>query len=287
MFRPYCPALLLAFGCVSLNAQSALPANDHKAIVQDVNITGVQSIGTSELNDITSALTAKTVGDDKEEVGERLRMAFQDHGYFAVKVNSVRLRVSDPLANPKPVTVEADVSEGPLFHIGELKFTNNHALSAEDLRRLFPIHKNEVFTRGKIGSGLEAVRNAYVKIGYIDITVVPDTMVKPPTVDILMDISEGHQYHMGVLTIREKGSDVGEKLRARWELLPGQPFDATYIQQFLDENRSLLPATFDLSRGIVTARDCERDVVTVFIDLDSEHPTQHPPKDSGCDKKSK
>ena len=276
--------LLLVLLSLSLNAQTDSPANNRKVMVQDVSITGVQTIGTAELNDIKGALTATAVNDDKEEIGDRLRMAFQNHGYFQAKVNSVRVRVADPLANPKPISVEADVTEGPAFHIGEIKFLNNHALTAEDLRSQFPIHKGDVFNRDKIGSGLEAVRNAYGKIGYINLTVVPDTMVRPPVVDIVMDISEGEQYRLGTLEFAGN-PNLAEKLRPRWELEFGQPYDASYIKKFVEENQSLLPSNFDMSRGVMTAQDCDQDMVTVRIDLDPQHPSQNPPRSTGCDKK--
>jgi len=283
MCRAYISSLLLlALVSLSLNAQST---DDRKALIQDVVISGVQTIGTAELNDIKGALTATVVNDDKEEIGERLRMAFQDHGYFATKVNSVRIRVSDPLANPKPVTVEAEVSEGPLFHIGEVKFKGNEALASGKIGAEFPIKKNDIFTRGKTAAGLEAIREDYVKIGYLDCTVVPETITNSTTIDIVMDINEGHQYHFGSVEFAGDSS-LAEKLRPRWELEAGQPFDATYTKKFFDDNQSLLPLTVDINRAITLARDCDKHLVTVLIDLDPQHPSQRPPKDSGCDQHS-
>ena len=276
--------LLVILLSLSLQAQSDHPANEHKVLVQDVSVSGTQSLGTEELNDIKGVLTAVAINDDKEEISDRLRMSFQDHGYFSAKVNSVRVRVADPLANPKPVSVEADVTEGPLFHVGEIKFLNNHALSAEDLRKQFPIHRGDTFTRSKIGSGLEAMRDAYGKLGYIDITVVSDSMVHPPMVDLQMDVSEGHQYRLESLMFT--GSpELAEQLRPRWQLEFGQPFDGTYIRKFLDENQSLLPRNFNESRAVRIARDCEKDLVTVLIDLDPRHPSNRELKDRGCDKR--
>ena len=273
------PLLLSSFSI----PQSASPANNRKILVEDVSISGVQSIGTAELNDIKGELTAKAINDDKEEISDRLRFAFQNRGYFQAKVNSIRMRVADPLGNPKPVSVEADVTEGPVFHIGEIKFVNNHALTAEDLRKEFPVHKGDVFTRDKIGSGLEAVHKDYGKIGYINMSVVPDTVVRAPFVDIVMDISEGKQYRLGALEFAGN-PDLAEKLRPRWELELGQAYDTSYIEKFVDENRSLLHSNFEIDHDVTIAQDCEKNLLKVRIDLDPEHPSKEPLKNTGCDK---
>jgi len=99
-----------------------------------------------------------------------------------------------------------------------------------------------------------------------------------------MDISEGEQYRLGTLEFAGN-PNLAEKLRPRWELEFGQPYDASYIKKFVEENQSLLPSNFDMSRGVMTAQDCDQDMVTVRIDLDPQHPSQNPPRSTGCDKK--
>ena len=56
--------------------------------------------------------------DDSDEVGKRVRALFQNRGYFLVEVRSVKLKPADPLGIPKPVTLGADVIEGPKFKVG-------------------------------------------------------------------------------------------------------------------------------------------------------------------------
>lgn len=281
----YCVSsvLLLSLFPISLIGQTDHPANDREVLVQTLIVNGVRSIDTTELNDITSQLTGALVNDNNEEILERLRFAFQDHGYFDAEIQSIRIRVADPLAKPKPITVEAEVREGAVFRIGEIRFSGNHAIASDELRSAFPIHKDAIFHRTMIGRGLEALRDAYARLGYIDFACVPDApKSSATTVDLAIEVEEGRQYRMGRLEIAGD-SNAAEQLRLRWELEKGQPFDESYLKKFLDDNQSLLPSGFNVSRALAIIRNCPDTSVAVFIDLDPKHPSQ-PPKEVSCNK---
>ena len=274
--------LLLSITAFGQTPQNQV-TNQSTILVQDVVLTGVQNIGTAELNEITGTLTGSKFADDKEEIGERLRFAFQNHGFFDAKVTAVRIKVADPLANPKPVTVEADVSQGQRFRVGDVLFRGNSAVTSEVLRARFPIKPNETFTRDRIASGLMSLRDAYVRLGYIDFYAIPETPRKAANkIDVEIAVHEGKQYVLGTLMFTGN-PELTQKLRPRWELEFGQPYDGTYIEKFIEENKSLMPANFSESQSVKTARDCREQTVTVMLDLDPEHPTARVPRDSGCE----
>jgi len=81
----------------------------------------------------------------------------------------------DPLGVPKAIAVQAEVDEGPLYRLAEIKFSENHAFNAAKLRTVFPLKKGDLFERDKIAGGLETLRDLYGKVGYLDITFIPDT----------------------------------------------------------------------------------------------------------------
>jgi outer membrane protein assembly factor BamA len=106
--------------------------------VTDFAITGTQTVSATELAGITGELTGDGFKDDSAEVGERVRALFQNRGYFLVEVKSVKLKPGDPLGIPKPVTLEADVIEGPKLKVGAITFVKNQAFPSERLRSEFP-----------------------------------------------------------------------------------------------------------------------------------------------------
>ena len=121
--------------------------NDHRSnksagiLVTDFTVTGTQTISATELAKITGDFIGSCFHDDTEELGERLRAAFQDRGYFAVEVKSLALKPRDPLGTPKPVSVEAEVSDGALFKLAQITFVDAHAFTPEKSARTISAQK--------------------------------------------------------------------------------------------------------------------------------------------------
>src|ERR1700730_2455377 len=154
--------------------------NDHRSnknagvLITDFTITGTQAIGATELARIPGELIGSCFDEDSEELEERIRASFQDRGYFASKVNSLRFKPRDPLGVPKPVTLEAEISDGPRYKLAEITFVDNHAISSENLRKQFPLKRGDLFERGKVASGLTSLRKGYCTHGFLDWTALPE-----------------------------------------------------------------------------------------------------------------
>ncbi len=271
-------AVVLASAQVPRSPASSPP---NRIIAQDVVITGTTALSTAELNEITSTLTSRQMGDDEKEVRGRIRDAFQQKGYIDAEVNSLKIAVLDPMARPKPSRIEAEVSEGMRFKIGEIILVGNRSLEADRLRSSLPIRPGEWFSSGKVRSGLEGLHKQYISNGYLDFTAIPSTYkTGDAKLALMFDITEGPQYRMGDLQMVGGGGLAGE-LQSRWKLKKGDPFDAAYIQQFVDENSASLPQGF-VRNDVVTIRDCHDMTATVHIELDHRYFAK--PREVDCDK---
>jgi outer membrane protein assembly factor BamA len=236
-------------------------------LIFDFIITGTQALTSEELATIRSKLVGWCINEDRDEVEGRVRDIFQNNGYFGVVVGAVTIRVNDPIARPKTVTVEAEVKEGSRYHLGEITFTNNRAFTSSTLRATFPSKKGDLFERSKIGGGLEALRKLYVAEGHIDFTAIPDTEFSADQINLAIDVDEGPQYRMGRLEIFAK-KELVEKLKGEWQLPDGVIFDGSYVERFLNENKSTLPPDFT-QQNVQVVRNCPESLATVrfFIDL--------------------
>src|ERR1039458_8468425 len=178
--------------------------SDPKAgvLISEVIFEGPVSISSSELSTIKSQLAGACFDEQEDVIEQFVRNAFAEHGFAAAEVENVTLKASDALAVAKPVTLKADVTEGPLYRIGEIKFVGNHAFSAAKLRAAFPIKRGAVYRRSKIASGLAAIRKLYAPRGYNDLIFVPDVEFSSVgTTALTISISEGPQYRMGELKV--------------------------------------------------------------------------------------
>src|ERR1035437_6639077 len=147
--------VLCGWACLSLMA-GAQCAKDNREnpkggiLVTDFTITGTQTVSATELARMTGELTGNCFNDDTDEIGERVRALFQNRGYFLVEVKSVKLKPGDPLGIPKPLTLEADVIEGPKFKVGAITFVKNLAFPSERLRSEFPLKTGAGFERDRV-----------------------------------------------------------------------------------------------------------------------------------------
>ena len=263
-------------------------AQDHRTnknagiLVADFTISGTQTISATEIARITGNLVGSCFDEDTDELGERIRALFQDRGYFAVEVKHVGFKPGDPLAIPKPVTMDADVSEGPLYRLAEITFVDNHAISAARLRQAFPLKKGGVFSRGKVASGLESLRRLYGSRGFLDFTAIPETQpASNATMSLKISVQEGPQYHMGKLEIVAAKQSAG-RLRLQWKLPEGSVYDHTYLDKYIAANRDLLPSGFTRD-SVQTGVDCPHALVDLKLVIDPAEDKSPQPKGVPCE----
>jgi outer membrane protein assembly factor BamA len=260
------------------DAQTQTQSSDRRQIlVESFVISGTQSVDSTELAEITNSIAGSRFNDDAEELQERIRAEFQNRGYFKAEIKKLDIKTIDPLASPKPVRLEAQVSEGPRCRLGVVEFTGNHAFSSDALRAKFPIKIGSEFSRAKIGGGLVSMRRLYGSQGFLDSVFVPDVnMDSSATVKLSIEVQEGPQYRMDKFEVFGP-LGVAENLQTRWKLAPGAVFDAGYLPGFLDKNHSLLPADFNQSNGVALLTDCPDATVAVHLHLTSD--AQHDARD--------
>ena len=275
--------LALALCAVGQNGKSKGPKSDGQIVVQEILISGTSTLTSEQLSDISNSLTSKTMRDDEEVVDAYIHYEFQQRGYFDVEIANLKVITLDPLAKKKAVRVEAEVDEGPLYHLAEFKFTGNETFSTDELRQGFPLHAGDVFDAEKVRLGIVAMRDQYEKKGFLEFSPVPDTQkASNGLVTVTFAIDEGIQYRMGELKVEGK-NEAAEKLKTKWELKPGAPYDFGYVEKFLAENRELLPDGFDTDRDVLWLRDCADNTVNVIIELDPKRPWKPKPQDKPCE----
>ena len=246
------------------------PANDRKIVIESFVISGTQSIDSTELAEITNSMSGSKFKDDPDELEERIRAQFQDHGYFTVTIQKLDIKTLDPIASPKPVRLEAQITEGPHYRLSGIDFIGNHALSSAALRAKFPMKMGDGFRRSKVAAGLIAMQKLYSSLGFLDCTFIPDTKSdSSSTMKLNIVVEEGPQYRMDKLEV-SASQEVADKLQVGWNLEPGAIFNSSYLKTFLEENHSLFPADFNQSNGVDLIKDCLDATVSVRLSLTNE-----------------
>lgn len=276
-------ALFLAASFLRAECVNDQRSNKNAGIlIIDFTITGTKTIGTTELADITSDLIGSCFDDNTEELEERVRTSFQNRGYFVAKVKSLGLKPRDQLGIPKPVTLEAEVSDGLQYKLADITFLENRAFSSEQLRKQFPLGRGDLLSREKVAGGLMSLFKLYSTQGFLDLTVIPNTnFASDGTANLDITVLEGPQYHMGKLDI-VANEQLSARLRTEWTLAEGAAYDQTYIDQYLDANRVLLPQGFRRT-DVRIIQNCPDAAVQVRLVIDpAEDPSHTEPKNVPC-----
>jgi outer membrane protein assembly factor BamA len=224
-------ACLLATG-PHVNAQSSdstascpnSAASDHKQpsgpdiSSAEVTLSGSLRMRIPDQGEIADSIKQKTHGtslnDVTDEGLERVGAGWQDRGYFKVQVTGeTRILTSSPVSQRIELNVQVD--EGSQYNLNSITFKNNKAIRDLGLLRgLFPIKDGDIFSREKIGTGLENLRKAYGELGYINFTSVPDTRFDDENKLISLDIDfdEGQQFRIGRVNVLGAEESIREEL---------------------------------------------------------------------------
>lgn len=213
-----------------------------------------------------------------DEDTERVRMEYQNRGYFKVVVGDAKTQIRDtghkgphiPLIQSGPgkaVDITIPIEEGNVYRLGKITFKGNaHLPNSTALRTLFPIKDGDVFSREKIAKGLENLRKAYGQYGFINYTGIPNTTFDEDKklANVEIEVDEGKQFYVrriefvGNTTTRDKvirrelALEEGGIYDSRlWELSLLRLNQLSYFEQLKPDDPNVTDKKLDEKNGYV------------------------------------
>lgn len=177
-----------------------------------------------------------------EEVLERVKAGWQNHGYFKAEVSG-DAKTLTTTATSIQLALFVHVEENAQYRLGGITFKNNKVLSNSALRDQFPIKDGEIFSREKIAEGLENLRKAYGEFGFINYTGVPSTMFDDPEkqVHLEIDVDEGKQFYVSRIKLEGIGESSRQQVLEELAIKPGGVYDSRLWELSLRRVASLFP----------------------------------------------
>jgi outer membrane protein insertion porin family len=177
-----------------------------------------------------------------EEDTERVRNEYQNRGYFKAGVTDPKTQIHDtghagariPLLQGGPgkaVDITMPIEEGERYTLGGITFKNTKAVAnVKALRAIFPIKDGDVFSKEKVGKGLENLRKAYGELGYINFTSIPDTRFDDDKKLIFLDIDvdEGKQFYVRRIEFQGNTTTRDKVIRREVALEEGSIYNSHY-----------------------------------------------------------
>ena len=135
------------------------------------------------------------------------------------------------------VVATVAVDEGAAYVWERAEWSGNAALAAEELDKALGMKAKELANGAKIDKGLEAVRKAYGRKGYLtpSLAAAPAFDDAARSVTYRVAVNEGPQYQMGDLVIEGLSEKDTNNLKTRWTLMPREVYDEGYLKTFMEK----------------------------------------------------
>lgn len=225
--------------------------------ITDIRFEGVKSFSVAQVRSQIKSTTAGIFESgpvDQERLDQDVASIitfYRDRGYLDVRAD--RGIIFSP--NGREAIVTFLVSEGPAYTLRSVTTSppgrdaaapnpdaeadqpepaTPRVMSLEQISALLTIKPGDVYSIDKLRRGLDAVRNAYLRMGYVDVRIATRELRDEtrPEVDLLLIIDEGQQFKTGMITVA--GNDLTQRrviLREMDTLKPDRPLDASVTRR--------------------------------------------------------
>ncbi|MGC2745667.1 MAG: POTRA domain-containing protein [Candidatus Angelobacter sp.] len=199
--------------------------------IRDVALAGAGHIAPDQLAKAVAPLkgTDYLRSDVAIVLGKNLTPIYQQRGYLKFAISEIKPKVEDK----SQVTVEVTVSEGEQYRFAGLSWSGNTLISGDELTSRITLKTGNLVDALQLDRDLAQVRRLYGKFGREGVIIKPVPAFVGDTVSYAFQVQEGDLYRMGKLEIEGVEPEQEHKLEQMWKLAEGEPYDATYVQQFI------------------------------------------------------
>lgn len=159
---------------------------------------------------------------------------YRDNGYLDVRCD----RVITPSRDGKEAIITFIIDEGPVYTLRNLSIVYGPAgteevFTQEQILGLMPLKQGGVYSEIGLRNSLEAIRDAYLRLGYVDASINKREQrdVNQPQVDLLLIIREGRPYTTGQVIVRGNTLTRDDVVRRLVTFQPDRPLDGTQIEE--------------------------------------------------------
>ena len=164
---------------------------------------------------------------------------YHERGLLRASFAPLRVTKAAPSGDcPQGLAVTAPLAEGSIYVWGGAEWSGQTAMTPQELDIALGIRQRDVAGSARLEKGLEALRRAYGRKGYLTARVAGTPEFDDANRRVLyrFKVTEGAQYRMGTLTLNGLDERDTINMKVRWRIFPGEVFDAGYPDEFLKKN---------------------------------------------------
>jgi outer membrane protein insertion porin family len=141
----------------------------------------------------------------------------------------------------KGLAVFVTVEEGDVYQVGKVSIEGPTPLPAETLLKAGEFKAGETADMAKINDGVEKVRKAVRREGYMEVRVAAERKLdhQKKVANVALRVDAGPQFTMGKLNVVGLDLNGEAEVRRIWNLKQGKPFNPEYPDGFLRRIREM------------------------------------------------
>lgn len=208
--------------------------------IKDVSVSGATHMLPELLSKSTTPLknTAYLRSDVATVLAKNLVPLYREHGFLKFTI----LEIKPKLENPESVDVEISVSEGDQYKLESFSWSGNTLVASDELSKRITLKPGEPVNTVQLEHDLAQAKKLFGKFGREGVIINPNPTFSNGAVSYKFEVTEGELYHMGRVEIEGLDAEQVRKLLLGWKLGEGEPYDNTYVHQFLAHTVLKIPA---------------------------------------------
>jgi outer membrane protein insertion porin family len=163
---------------------------------------------------------------------EKLRAYYLDRGFVDFQVESTQVNISP---DRRDIYINANVREGEVYTIGEVKLTGEFIYSEESLLALVQLKEGDTFSRRKLEQTSEFITAALANIGYAfaNVTPIPEIDREERVVGVTFLVEPGRRVYVRRINLIGNSNTRDEVLRRELRQFEG----GWYSQALIDRSK--------------------------------------------------
>ncbi len=161
---------------------------------------------------------------------EKLASYYQDRGYVDFAVESTQVSISPDRRN---LFLTANVREGEIYTLSDIKLTGDLVLSEDVMRRLIYAKPGETYSRRKFENSADAMTRVLSNIGYAfaEVTPIPQIDKDNRTIAITLLVNPGKRVYVRRVTFVGNERTQDEVMRREMRQLEGSWFSQAAVDR--------------------------------------------------------
>jgi outer membrane protein insertion porin family len=173
----------------------------------------------------------------RERLDTAIRPLYEARGRIRVAFPKIAVEQAE---KSEGVLATVTVEEGPVYRLGEVRYSGVAEGDAAQLARLADLRKGDTANFDDVKAAVAKVEKKYRDQGYLHVSSKVEREVRDDdrAVDLAIALDLGAQYRFGKLTIM--GLDIlsEPEIRKAWGQMEGRPYQPDYADAFLDRLRA-------------------------------------------------